>query len=156
SGNVTVSYVVPAETDGGVYTVQAVYTPGPDYLTSPVTPQTLTINRPAGFTGLTTTLFSTNGATSNLFTIHTVGFPHPTIQTVPTFTPSPPGPPAGVSLQDNGDGTALLSGTPAFPLGAYSFVVTASNGFTATEVFTLNVAEPPSFTSPATATFQAG
>jgi hypothetical protein len=68
--------------------------------------------------------------------------------------------PAGVHFMDNGDGTATLSGTPLFPqnaLGAYTLNITASNGVSsATQVFTLIVADPPLVTSSASTTFTVG
>ncbi len=57
--------------------------------------------------------------------------------------------PAGVTLTDNGDGTATLSGTPAAGTGgAYPITITATNGVSpdATQSFTLTVDEAPSIT----------
>lgn len=67
--------------------------------------------------------------------------------------------PAGVTLLDNQDGSATLSGTPAAQTGGtYSFTVTAANGNSpnATQTFVLTVLEPPAFVSAAAATFNAG
>jgi subtilase family serine protease len=54
--------------------------------------------------------------------------------------------PSGVTLVDNGDGTATLSGTPADgTTGTYNFVITASNGTApdATQSFTLTISPAP-------------
>jgi hypothetical protein len=54
--------------------------------------------------------------------------------------------PSGVTLVDNGDGTATLSGTPADgTTGTYSFMITASNGTVpdATQNFTLTISPAP-------------
>ncbi|MCW2542249.1 MAG: hypothetical protein JWN95_3974 [Frankiales bacterium] len=58
--------------------------------------------------------------------------------------------PAGVSFVDQDDGTALLSGTPAFNSGGtYALIIKASNGVApdTTQAFTLTVNEPPTITS---------
>ena len=66
--------------------------------------------------------------------------------------------PSGVSFQDNGDGTATLSGTAAagtsatFPL---AIVATNSAGST-TQAFHLTVGSNPAFTSGTTANFETG
>ena len=70
--------------------------------------------------------------------------------------------PAGVTLVDNHDGTAILSGTP--PLGAggsYPITITAANGVgaNATQSFLLTVSETPTaptITSPAAASTTIG
>jgi hypothetical protein len=54
--------------------------------------------------------------------------------------------PSGVTLVDNGDGSATLSGTPADgTTGTYSLIITASNGRTpdATQNFTLTISPAP-------------
>ncbi len=58
--------------------------------------------------------------------------------------------PGGVTLADNGDGTATLSGTPAAGTGgAYPITITATNGVgpDATQAFTLTVDQAPAITS---------
>ena len=84
------------------------------------------------------------------FTITTSGFPAPTLTQSGTL-------PAGMSFDDNGDGTATLSGTPT-ATGSYSLPVTAANGVDpdATQTLTVVVGQAPAFTSPATGTFTAG
>ncbi|MGB7052029.1 MAG: putative Ig domain-containing protein, partial [Acidimicrobiales bacterium] len=67
--------------------------------------------------------------------------------------------PTGVSLVDNGDGTATLAGTPgAGTNGVYTFTITASNGVSpdASQTFTLTVDVAPTFTSADNTTFTEG
>ncbi|HEX2903967.1 MAG TPA: glycoside hydrolase family 3 C-terminal domain-containing protein [Jatrophihabitans sp.] len=68
------------------------------------------------------------------FTITTTGFPAATITESGNL-------PTGVSLTDNGDGTATLSGTPAADTaGPYPITVTATNGLApATQTLNLSV-----------------
>ena len=65
--------------------------------------------------------------------------------------------PAGLTFVDNGNGTALISGTPT-ATGTSTLTVTAANGISpnATQTYTIFVGQTPGFTSPATATFVAG
>ena len=110
------------------------------------------------------------GASGEVSFTYTLGVP-PTIttpQTSTTFTagqsytfkfttagtPTPSwgesGPlPSGVRFNDDGDGTATLSGTP-IQYGAYPITVTASNGMApdATETFTLDVDALPGISAP--------
>ena len=70
--------------------------------------------------------------------------------------------PSGVTLTDNGNGTATLSGTPASgAAGSYPLTITASNGVSpdATQSFTLTVSPAlaaPVITSATGTTFAAG
>ena len=56
--------------------------------------------------------------------------------------------PAGLSFVDNGNGTALLSGTPT-ATGTTTLTITAANGISpnATQTFTVVVGQAPAFTS---------
>jgi hypothetical protein len=65
--------------------------------------------------------------------------------------------PAGVTLTDNGDGTATLAGTPT-DQGVYPITITATNGQSpdATQSFTLTVEAAPVVTSAPGATFVTG
>ena len=65
--------------------------------------------------------------------------------------------PAGLTFTDNGNGTALISGTPT-ATGTTSITITASNGLSpdATQAYTIVVGQAPAFTSAATATASAG
>ena len=67
--------------------------------------------------------------------------------------------PSGVTLTDNGDGTATLGGTPGVDSGgSYPITVTATNGVgtPATQSFTLTVSSAPSITSADATTFTVG
>ena len=83
------------------------------------------------------------------FTVTTVGFPTPIISASSV--------PAGMELQDNGNGTATLSGTPN-PPGTYTFDIAAANQAGAAEqIFTMVVTPTGSpFTSPDHVTFTYG
>jgi hypothetical protein len=86
------------------------------------------------------------------FTFTTTGYPTPAITSAGSL-------PNGVSLVDNGDGTATLDGTPApGTSGSHSITLTAANGIDpdATQEFTLNVGEAPTITSLDNYTFTAG
>jgi len=88
-----------------------------------------------------------------LFTISTAGYP-PVYDI--TYTGSLPD---GVTLTDNNDGTATLSGTPAsLQGGVYNISLTAINGVTpnSTQSFVLTVNEAPLITSANTTTFISG
>jgi hypothetical protein len=66
--------------------------------------------------------------------------------------------PNGVTLHDNGDGTATLSGTPLInSCGVFPLVLKAQNVVgQATQNFTLTVNQAPNFTSPNSTTFTVG
>jgi Putative Ig domain len=77
---------------------------------------------------------------------------------VPTLSESG-GLPNGITFNDNGNGTATLSGTPAEGSGgSYPLTITASNGVgsPATQSFTLTVAESPTISSLTETTFVVG
>jgi hypothetical protein len=65
--------------------------------------------------------------------------------------------PSGVTLTDNGDGTATLAGTPTAQ-GTYPITITATNGVSpdASQSFTLTVDAAPVITSAASTAFVAG
>jgi hypothetical protein len=67
-------------------------------------------------------------------------------------------PPSGVTLNDKGNGTAVLSGTPAPGTGGtYTLTITAACGGSATtQTFTLTVKQAPAITSASKATFAVG
>jgi hypothetical protein len=89
------------------------------------------------------------------YTVTATGTPAPTLSVA-----SPSTLPAGVTLTDNGDGTATLAGTSSVSPGVYTFTLQADNGVgpTATQAFTLTVAAPgaPAITSSPTTTVTAG
>jgi hypothetical protein len=111
---------------------------------------TLTINQPPLFTSAAAATFSEGVAGS--FTITTSANPTAGIFRAGAL-------PSGVSLVDNGDGTATLAGTPAVGSGgSYALTLTANNGTApaGTQSFTLSVQGPPSFTSAASYAAVAG
>jgi hypothetical protein len=105
--------------------------------------------QPPSFVTPATAVFRTGQP--NSFTLLVAGFP------APSLTESGPLP-RGVGFLNNGDGTATLSGTPDPAVGAYVVNLTATNGFgpAATQVFTLDVIDPPAITSGSTTTFTVG
>ena len=140
----------PAVGDGGVYSFDVTASNGitPDA----VMPFTLTIDEPPSITTPAAATF-TVGSLGGFMVTTGHDFPAAALSIPAGSLPS------GVSFQDNGDGTASISGTPAVgDGGVYSFDVTASNGITPDAVipFTLTIDEPPSITSPAAATFRVG
>lgn len=93
-----------------------------------------------------------NIGTFGSFTVTATGYPMPAITKSVAL-------PSGLTLVDNGDGTATLSGTPAAGTGGtYTIPLTASNGVgaNATQNLTLQIGAPPAFTSSANATFTVG
>ena len=120
----------PAAGTGGTYTLQfkAANGVGSDATQS----FTLTVNQPPAITSANATTFT--AGTAGSFTVTTTGFPTSTItRTGGTL-------PAGVTLTNNGDGTATLAGT-ATAAGDYPITLKASNGVgsDATQSFTLTV-----------------
>jgi hypothetical protein len=104
------------------------------------------------------TITSANNATfipgqANTFSFAATGVPSANFAlTVCTLPPS-------VTLTNNGDNTATLSGNPTIAQGGtYVCTLTATNGFgaPATQTFTLNLGLPPTFTSAAATSFVAG
>jgi hypothetical protein len=139
----------PAAGTGGTYVITFTAT----NVVGASTPQgfTLTVNQAPAVTSANTTAF-TVGAPGT-FTVTTTGFP------VAAIARTGPALPAGVTFVDNGNGTGTLSGTPdAGTAGAYAFTFTAANGAPpdAVQAFTLNVQQPPAFTSASADTFVVG
>ncbi|WP_205789390.1 putative Ig domain-containing protein, partial [Microbacterium sp. CPCC 204701] len=91
--------------------------------------------------------------TAGSFTVTATGSPAPDVAVAAGALP------AGVTLADNGDGTATISGTPAAGTGGDHVVTlsaTVAGLLPAMQEFTLKVKQEPVFTSSATATFVAG
>src|ERR1700676_768818 len=110
-------------------------------------------NAAPSITSASTTTFMVRTAGS--LTVTTTGSPTPTLTETGAL-------PSGVTFVDNGNGTAMLSGTPASGSGGtYSLTITASNGVgtSANQGFTLTVntaQSAPAITSAATTTFIVG
>jgi Bacterial Ig-like domain (group 3)/Beta-propeller repeat/Putative Ig domain len=108
---------------------------------------TLTVNQPPSIISGNIATF-TEGAPGS-FTVTVAGFPIPAISESPAL-------PAGLTLVDNGDGTASLSGTPATGTqGSYAITIAATNGVSpdASQSFTLNINLGPAITSGSSTTF---
>jgi hypothetical protein len=139
----------PAAGTGGVYAIT--FTASNGVGANAVQNFTLTVNQAPTITSAAATTF-TVGAAGN-FTVTAVGPPIPTTITETGVLPT------GVTLTNNGNGTATLSGTPgAGTAGAYPISITASNGISPSAVqnFTLTVDQSPAITSANNATFTAG
>ena len=95
---------------------------------------TVTIDAPPSIGSANNTTFTAGSAGS--FGVTTAAYPTATLSELGML-------PSGVMLNDNGNGTATLSGTPAAGTGgSYPITITAQNGISpnATQSFTLNVA----------------
>jgi hypothetical protein len=111
---------------------------------------TLTVNQSLAITSGNSTTFTVG--TAGTFTVTTTGSPAPTLSETGAL-------PSGVTFVNNGNGTGVLSGTPAAGTGGvYPITVTASNGVgsNATQSFTLTVNQAPAITSVNSASFPVG
>jgi hypothetical protein len=88
--------------------------------------------------------------TAGAFAVTTTGSPVAAITEVGTL-------PAGLTYLDQGNGTALISGTPT-ATGTTNLAITAANGITpaATQTLSLVVGQAPAISSAATTTFDVG
>ena len=111
---------------------------------------TLTVNQAPAITSANSTTFTVGTAGS--FTVTTTGTPTPSLSETGAL-------PSGVTFNNNGNGTATLSGTPASGTGGtYPLTITASNGVgtPASQGFTLTVNQAPAITSANSTTFTVG
>jgi large repetitive protein len=111
---------------------------------------TLNVGAAPTFTSASSATFADNANSS--FTVTTAGFPYPAISETGAL-------PAGVTLVDNGNGTATLSGTAGVGAGgSYPITISASNaaGDAVTQSFTLNVYEPVVFSGGTQVNFATG
>jgi hypothetical protein len=117
---------------------------------------TLTVNPNLLFASATSATFTTGSAGS--FLVKTTGAPLPSLQEIGPL-------PAGITFVDNGNGTAMLAGTPAAgSVGSYPITMVANNsvGASARQYFTLTINAPIvvpkayTFTSPDHTTFYQG
>ncbi len=128
----------PAAGTGGNYTINITASNG--VLPNATQEFTLTVNEAPSITSADNTTFT--AGEFNSFTITTTGHPIPTISTGDAL-------PSWLTLVDQGNGTAILSGTPpADTEGIDYFTITASNGVgtDAQQSFTLTWQEPSGFT----------
>ena len=145
----------PGAGTGGTYTVCVTATNG----VSPNATQklTLTVNQGPAITSANSTTFTTGSLGS--FTVTTTGFPTNTISNANFGGCTKSTLPSGVTLVDNGNNTATLSGTPASGTGGtYTLCLNANNGVgtAATQTFTLTVDQPASITSANSTSFTYG
>lgn len=151
NGNGTATIAgTPAAGAGGTYPIAITAANGslPDATQSFV----LTVLQPSVFTSAAATTF-TAGASGSFTVTTTPGFPAARALSVSGALPS------GVRFIDNGDGTAVFTGTPAAGTGGvYSVTVSAANAPapTASQPFTLTVEEAGAITSPATLAVERG
>jgi hypothetical protein len=127
-------------TSGGVYAVTILAS---SFLGITAQNFSLTVLQAPAFTSAKTLTETTGTAFS--FTVKTSGYPAPAITAVST-----PPLPSGVTLIDQGNGTAILSGTaPVGTSGAYVIALSASNGVNppGTQTLTLSMDEAPTITS---------
>jgi hypothetical protein len=110
----------------------------------------VSVNQPPAITTGASVTFTVGAAAS--FTVSTTGFPAATISETGTL-------PSGVTLTNNGNGTATLGGTAGPNTGGtYPLTITAANGTlpNATQSFTLTVDQAPAITSASGVTFTVG
>ncbi|MGO8747774.1 MAG: beta strand repeat-containing protein [Thermoguttaceae bacterium] len=108
---------------------------------------TLTVDQAPAITSAANATFKVGQAGS--FSIKTTGYPVAAFAEIGSL-------PGGVTLIDQGNGTAILSGTPTTGSGkVYTFTVSANNGVApaTTQTFNLTVDQAPAITSPNNATF---
>ncbi len=138
----------PASGTGGSYNIT--FTAKNEVMPDATQSFTLTVDEAPAITSGNSTTFTVG--TNGTFTVTATGTPTPTLSESGAL-------PSGVTLVDNKDGTAMLSGTPALGTGAsYAITITASNGVgtDATQSFTLTVDQAPAFTSTNSTTFAVG
>jgi uncharacterized repeat protein (TIGR01451 family) len=103
---------------------------------------TITVNQKPAITSANSV--TSDPGVSSTFTVTTTGFPTSSLMEAGTL-------PSGVTFEDNGNGTATLSGTPAAGVsGSYPITITASNGVGAgaTQKFTFGVLSAPKLVTP--------
>src|SRR5271155_852089 len=150
NGTATISGT-PATGIAGAYTITITANNGVG--TAATQTFSLTVNQPPAITSANATTFTVG--TAGTFTVTTTGFPNPTLSDSGSL-------PSAVTFNDNGNGTATISGTPATgTAGTYSITITATNevGSAANQNFTLTVAgggTAPKITSANNTTFTVG
>jgi hypothetical protein len=150
---------VPAAGSAGTYNLRILTSAG---LYQPIEQSfVLTVSAPTSpsITGLTTANFAV-GLPGSFTTSQASGSPTPVLSET-DIAGDGTGLPAGLTLKDNGDGSATISGTPATgTAGTYHLVLHASNGVSpdGTEDFTVNVGQPvaPAFSGHYQTTFTIG
>ena len=136
----------PANGSGGVFKL----TISASNAASSVTTQafTLTVNQGPAITSAASATFMLGKA--GLFTVTTAGFPAAKITWSGSY-------PSWCQWEDNGDGTAALTGMPT-AAGVYTFTINAANSVSSAspQTFKLTVLQSPTITSAASAAFAVG
>jgi hypothetical protein len=138
----------PAANSGGSYPVTFTARSGPFQTTLTAT---LTVQQPTAITSAAATTLAAGQNAS--FLVKTTGFP------LPTFSLGGATIPAGVSIINNGNGTATLTAPSAgVAAGSYTLTITAGNGIgtAASQTFILMVVQPPSLTVSGSPTLTVG
>jgi hypothetical protein len=140
----TVSFI-----GGGTCVIDANQAGNANYNPAPQVQQSFVVNQPPAITSANSATFAP-GKTGQTFTVTTTGFPTGASMSIMDGG----GFPSAVTLTNNNNGTATISGTPASgtadPSGAtphsraYPVTITANNGIApnATQNFTLNITCP--------------
>ncbi len=147
-GTATIAGTPSTTASGGVYQV-VLEVSAPDEGANQQT-WLLAVSHAPAFHSKATALAHT-GTPLDVAVTTTLGYPAPSLTTTSPL-------PAGVSLVDNGNGTAALSGTPGPAAGGvYPLSLVADNGVgpPVTQSFTLTVDQAPAFTSTASDTVTA-
>ena len=124
----------------GTCTVTASQGGNVDYKAASDVQRSFVVGTPPTITSAAAT--SLTAGTPGTFTVASTGYPKPSISETGAL-------PAGVTLTDNGDGSATLAGVPATGSGGvYPITITAANGFKpdATQSFSLTVYAPTTTT----------
>jgi hypothetical protein len=129
NGTGTLSGTPPRVFDGGDFSITFTATNG---IGSPaVQPFTIILYQAPAFTSANNATFEYG--VPNSFTVTTTGFPAPSITESGTLPP-------WLTFVDNGNGTATLSGTPAYSSGTFALVLSGTNVVTTNQQnFTLTV-----------------
>jgi alpha-tubulin suppressor-like RCC1 family protein len=106
---------------------------------------TLIVDAAPSFTSAASTVM--NQGLTGSFEVTTQGYPDAVLTAGPL--------PAGLVFTDEGNGTALIAGTPSGPLGIFTTKITATNGVGAPVVqhLVIKIHQAPAFTSADTTTF---
>ncbi len=131
-----VTFATSTTTPAGQYPITITGT-GPGGTPVHTTTFTLTVQTPPAITSAASATF--NQGTAGSFEVTASGSPVPAISTSTSL-------PTGVTLVDNGNGTATLASTAASPTGFYTINITANNGVgtVATQSFGLTINPPAS------------
>jgi FG-GAP-like repeat/Putative Ig domain/RTX calcium-binding nonapeptide repeat (4 copies) len=148
NGNGTADlYGTPAAGSGNIYDVTIQATNG--VLPSASNILIVNVDQPPAFSSNPTDTFT--AGSNGTFDVTATGFP------TPAFSIAGSGAPAGVTLTDDHNGTAVLSGIATVG-GTYDFTIRATNGVGsgANQSFALTVDQSASFTSASTGTLFTG